>query len=278
MTTSMDYRDLAKRAFQKAVHVGLRIPPDAERVTAELVWNQLDRNPHLRPLVDGMTDEKARIHFGYDELLDDEHFRRIVRYFHAWRVDTLRRRLGADLESAKVLDVGDTDGLMLNALGKSATGFNISAAAVENIRSNGVDAVQGDGHDLPFDDASFDVVLCFEMLEHVENQHLVLTQLARVLAPEGRLFVSIPSVPRTSVLPRDPLMQRGYQHVNELTRRDFHNLVTHTPLAIVWEDVCDVVGPPRTFEQRRFLLANPGHIVAGTFRRFQFFELAHAPR
>jgi SAM-dependent methyltransferase len=42
-----------------------------------------------------------------------------------------------------------------------------------------------DGGRIPFDDGSFDVVFCKQVLEHVEDPRLVLAEVARVLAPGG---------------------------------------------------------------------------------------------
>jgi SAM-dependent methyltransferase len=242
---------------------------------SELVWNRLDEQPELKPSVDAFTDEEAYIHFGEDEPLDQEHLRRGVRLFHAWRVHVLRDRIGEQrLADARLLDVGDTDGRILKELGQTGTGFNLSEAALRNIRANGIEAVGGDVHGMPFGDDEFDYVLCFETLEHVENPHEVLTELARVCRPDGRVFISIPWVPSTAFHPRDPSIARGYQHVCELAHDDFHALVTHTPLRVVWEDVCWIFGKPRTLEQRVAKLASRGRTVGGMFRGFQFFELA----
>jgi SAM-dependent methyltransferase len=244
-------------------------------LVAELIDNQVAHHPELAAEYAALTDEQARLHFGPEEPLDERHQRSSLRYFHAWRVQTLKRRIGARLPDARLLDVGDTDGLMLKHLGKDGLGFNLVPAAVENIRRNGIDAQLGDGQEMPFEEASFDYVLCFETLEHVESPAQLLGQLARVCDPAGRVFVSIPWVPRTFVHPRS-MQQRGYGHVFELCRADFGALLTHTPLQIVAEDVCDVIGPPRRAAQRAYLAGTArSHLLAGMFRRFQFFELAH---
>ena len=248
------------------------------RLTAQLIENQLRDQPHLIDSYELMSDEQARLHFGSDEPLDSEHLRRCVRYFHAWRIHTLRERIGARLPAARMLDVGDTDGLMLKHLGKDGLGFNLAPAAVSNIRANGLEAQLGDGQELPFDDGTFEYVLCFETLEHVENPLQLLGELERVCAPDGRVFVSIPWVPRTFIHSRDPDINRGYGHIFEFSRADFGALLTHTRLMVRWEAVCDVVGAPSRPAHRAFLLTTSrSHLVAGMFRRFQFFELAARP-
>jgi len=46
---------------------------------------------------------------------------------------------------------------------------------------------------LPFKDASFDKIICSEVLEHVLDDHKAIKELARVLKEEGTLAVSVPS-------------------------------------------------------------------------------------
>lgn len=47
---------------------------------------------------------------------------------------------------------------------------------------------------LPFEDGSFDVVLCVEGIEHVVDRHKTLKELRRVLRPGGRLLVTTPNL------------------------------------------------------------------------------------
>jgi SAM-dependent methyltransferase len=49
------------------------------------------------------------------------------------------------------------------------------------------DFVTFDGRSLPFDDASFELVYCKQVLEHVEHPRALLTEVARVLEPGGHL-------------------------------------------------------------------------------------------
>jgi SAM-dependent methyltransferase len=55
-----------------------------------------------------------------------------------------------------------------------------------------VGVVQGDALHLPFADATFDRVLCSEVLEHIPNDVAAMTELARVLRPGGTMAITIP--------------------------------------------------------------------------------------
>ena len=47
------------------------------------------------------------------------------------------------------------------------------------------------GESLPFDPASFDVVLCDNVVDHAENPRRIVEEIARVLAPGGLLYFTV---------------------------------------------------------------------------------------
>ncbi len=53
--------------------------------------------------------------------------------------------------------------------------------------------VRATGYQLPFGDGAFDSAICSEMLEHVDDDVAVLTELRRVVKPGGTLGVSVPA-------------------------------------------------------------------------------------
>lgn len=99
----------------------------------------------------------------------------------------------------RVLDAGCGTGwgtkLLAAAGAQSVVGVDISAEAIEDSRRRTPEAsfVEGDLQALPFEDGSFDVVVCFEALEHTHDVDLTLDHLVRVLAADGVLFVSSPN-------------------------------------------------------------------------------------
>jgi SAM-dependent methyltransferase len=52
---------------------------------------------------------------------------------------------------------------------------------------------QADAIAIPFADAAFDAVFLFDVLEHVDQEDRVLSEIRRVLRPSGKLLVTVPA-------------------------------------------------------------------------------------
>jgi SAM-dependent methyltransferase len=63
--------------------------------------------------------------------------------------------------------------------------------------------VFGNARDLPFADASFDGVLCSQVLEHVDRPEDVISELGRVLKPGGTGLISVPFFYNLHMEPHD---------------------------------------------------------------------------
>jgi ubiquinone/menaquinone biosynthesis C-methylase UbiE len=82
-------------------------------------------------------------------------------------------------------------GVDLNREDLSKAGEMLSLMAGEEKRRWIV--AQADVTGLPFADGSFDVVICSEVLEHIEDNRAAVAELVRVLMPGGNLVVTVPS-------------------------------------------------------------------------------------
>ena len=99
-----------------------------------------------------------------------------------------------DWQGKAVLDLGCAGGFMAEAMaqcGAQVTGIDPAADAIDAARAHaragglriGYDV--GFGEALPYDNASFDAVVCVDVLEHVGDLHKVMAEVARTLRPGG---------------------------------------------------------------------------------------------
>ncbi|HZP73136.1 MAG TPA: class I SAM-dependent methyltransferase [Gaiellaceae bacterium] len=105
----------------------------------------------------------------------------------------------SSLRPLRVLEVGGGQGelaeRMQTELGARVAFLDQSERMVELARGRGItEAHVGDAQDLPFPDASFDVVVAAWMLYHVPDVDRALAELARVLQPGGHLVAVTNSV------------------------------------------------------------------------------------
>ena len=96
----------------------------------------------------------------------------------------------------RVLDVGAKWGGLASRLpvGVTYTGLDLSEENVRKAAAAGLDIRHADvTKPLPVDDDAFDCVFCLELLEHLTFPLALLEELRRVLAPDGRAVISVPS-------------------------------------------------------------------------------------
>lgn len=106
-------------------------------------------------------------------------------------LDELEVSAVADLAHGKrVLEAGCGTGLVLSRLARvarAAHGFDLSAGMVHKARARGLSVALGSVTQIPFRDASFDLVCSFKVLAHVPQITDALRELARVTRPGGTL-------------------------------------------------------------------------------------------
>lgn len=91
-----------------------------------------------------------------------------------------------------LLDLGCGGGLLapyVQPAGYRHVGVDISTSALELAQEHGVVCARADVTRLPFPDASFDVVVAGEILEHVVDHAGTLAEACRVLRPGGHLVL-----------------------------------------------------------------------------------------
>ncbi len=135
---------------------------------------------------------------------------RLAYYEQYWKTDQIRAsphlrykceltRNHPDVKRCRaLLDVGCGDGYVLDALGRRdarLAGVEVSSEAVARGKARGFDVrlVDLEQGALPFEAAIFDVVLCYDVLEHLFSPERVLAEIHRVLRPGGKAFLCVPN-------------------------------------------------------------------------------------
>jgi 2-polyprenyl-3-methyl-5-hydroxy-6-metoxy-1,4-benzoquinol methylase len=104
----------------------------------------------------------------------------------------------------RVLDIGCSSGYLarpLVAAGCTVVGVELDDAAAAAAREVCEQVVVGDVEvmELPFEPASFDVVLCGDLIEHLRDPGALLARVRPLLRPKGRLVLTTPNVANWSM-------------------------------------------------------------------------------
>jgi SAM-dependent methyltransferase len=101
--------------------------------------------------------------------------------------------------NAELLDIGCSAGYHTRHLARKAkrvVAIDVDRVALEvarqRVRSSRVTFLHYDGDQLPFADASFDAVSMLDVLEHVADREILVSEIERVLRPGGTWTVTVP--------------------------------------------------------------------------------------
>ncbi len=170
--------DPAQQALWRTLSTGSDDPllrQDAERVPAVLAMRASDQN-----WADSVAGDMER-HYSPGR---------------TW--EALARSALPLLEPGDVLDIASGDGVLAELLAPHSHRYvcldastKVVAAASERLRKlKNVEVREGDMHALPFEPASFDLVVLMHALTYAEHPAQAVAEAARVLRPGGRLLLT----------------------------------------------------------------------------------------
>lgn len=113
------------------------------------------------------------------------------------RVELFRRYVGGP--GRRILDLGCRDGALTRTYteGNDVVGVDADRDALAAAEKLGIETRWADlDEPLAFDDASFDVVVAGELLEHLRDPVRLVAEARRVLRPGGTLVASVPNAYR----------------------------------------------------------------------------------
>jgi SAM-dependent methyltransferase len=189
------------------------------------------RDPHAEVLAANpwYVDEQFVVQLGSPA------FRDVVE--NRWRmferaIDEWLRRSGTAAPS-RLLDAGCGDGINLSFLGRltsvrrwttTLVGIDYNTLRVRRAQTLHLSGLaRSSVTALSFRDASFDIIICNHVLEHVPDDVTALVELRRVLRPGGLLIIGVPNEGSLLGMLRNLVLQRSIlrttDHVNMYTRQ-----------------------------------------------------------
>jgi len=100
-------------------------------------------------------------------------------------------------EPKKVLDIGSGEGCLLQAVKGKFPKCELHACDYTNeFLKTDIPLTLVDLNDgvLPWKDNSFDLVTITEVVEHLENFHIILREINRILMPNGKVIITTPNI------------------------------------------------------------------------------------
>lgn len=124
----------------------------------------------------------------------------------------------------KILNIGCGTGGTIPLLQQFGKVVNVdnSPQVTKYLKQNGIkDVVLVDGLKLPFNNNDFDIVVSFDVLEHIKEEDAALKEWQRVLKPGGSLFITVPAY-QWLWSEHDV----GLHHFRRYTKKRLHHRVT----------------------------------------------------
>lgn len=167
-----------------------------------------------------MEYNQNRYQSDYSDLHPDVQYNILSREMKGKKIyAVLKDYFGTDLDNMILCDVGCSTGIQTRILSKyfkSTIGIDIDKSAIkyanQHLAKDNLQFIDGDSMDLPFEDGSFDVVVCTHVYEHVPDANRLMEEIYRILKPKGvcyfaagnRLQIIEPhyKIPLLSIIPR----------------------------------------------------------------------------
>lgn len=132
----------------------------------------------------------------------------------------------------RVLEIGSGLGVLLTKIpSDKRVGIETNDYAIKESIKRGIEVIKTDAEkELPFKDASFDVIIMNEVIEHFRKPKPVLEECYRILSPGGKIIITTPSKGFF-------IHDMAESHFSEMTLRELRDLVRECHLKIITQEV-----------------------------------------
>lgn len=174
--------------------------------------------------------------------LEDKH------WWYAERRHLLAKEI-AGMTPGRALDIGAAGGGNTRVLvkhGWQAAPLEYGRDGAEVAAERGLPVMRADAMRLPLQDASLDLVVAFDVLEHLQDDDACALEVKRVLKPDATWLIAVPADPRLW-----SAHDVAVDHVRRYTRETLTSLLTRTGFQIESMDSWNVLLRPAVALRRR---------------------------
>jgi len=171
----------------------------------------------------------------------------------------------------------DTDLGELRQVSAMAAAMREAAEAPPGSRAA---CVAGDATAMPFPDASFDVVIAAEVLEHIPGDQRALAEISRVLRPGGSAAITVPAWLPERICWRlsDDYHNVPGGHVRIFTRRELETKMTAAGLDVGGHHHAHALHSPYWWLKCAVGVHDDAHPLAKAYHRLLVWDIMKQPR
>ncbi|HSW66038.1 MAG TPA: class I SAM-dependent methyltransferase [Bacillota bacterium] len=172
-------------------------------------------------------NKKATLKNDYERMVPEFHKGTLTYAEHMTRYTCAQKIVTGKV----VLDIASGSGYGTQLLAKKAKkvyGVDVDKTSVqyaaEHYGAPNIEYKVGDGEAIPLEDNSVDVVVTFETIEHIKDYRKFLSEVKRVLKPDGLAIVSTPNDLEFAEGNHFHLHEFEYRELIDLLKKDFKNI------------------------------------------------------
>jgi SAM-dependent methyltransferase len=152
-------------------------------------------------------------------------------------------------DGQKILDVGVGLGRLLSKFPNlDKYGLDISSSYLKLVSEKNIQCCYSKIEDMPYKDEFFDIIVCTDVLEHVLDLNLAVTNILRVLKKDGILIIRVPYKEDLEVY-LDPEIAYYYIHVRSFDEYSLQLLFTRSyNLKVLEWNTCGTYMMPQRFK------------------------------
>jgi putative flippase GtrA len=144
-----------------------------------------------------------------------------------WKISIAKAVWSFSLDGSNVLDIGCGSSPIASKYNGISIDYN--QAKIEFMKRNQHDGnnrkyLMGDARQLPFQNSSFDSVLCIELIEHMDDPVKVIAEISRVAKPNAKIVLATPDYSRPLAHIVDVMTPYGNDHCYRFTKKHLNKL------------------------------------------------------